>query len=305
MQPTTFVTVAHEIDYELLKIQARSLDLYADPSIIKQIIVVENFTPGKELDWRAELLTLYGSLATRVRFVRSVDLVDMPTAYSGWWTQQVLKLVIAKEITTEWYVTFDAKNQLVNTLRGDFFCSPDGKPTTKLRRGYRTHPQLLDHFQRVLAYFEINVSEYLDDWMPTTTPFILMTWAVRHLTAEIEHRERKPFAQAFLDRQLTEYFSYAAHLIKCGISHREAYSDSQKVVPVIWEEQGPYAKLVRQIIRAAETHEAPVFGVHRGAIDAMPPECGNRLADFWTQHRLFESRRDALAAMERLRSVLH
>jgi hypothetical protein len=34
MQPTTFVTVAHEIDYELLKIQARSFDIYADPSII-------------------------------------------------------------------------------------------------------------------------------------------------------------------------------------------------------------------------------------------------------------------------------
>jgi hypothetical protein len=130
MQATTFVTIAHEIDYELLKIQARSFSLYGDPSLIKSIIVVENFTPGKELDWRAELLSLYGRFAERVRFVSSADLIGVPKAggwwtqqvlnklviareirkASGWWTQQALKLVIAKEISTEWYITLDAKN---------------------------------------------------------------------------------------------------------------------------------------------------------------------------------------------------
>jgi hypothetical protein len=55
--------------------------------------LVENFAPGNELDWCAELLNLYGKLATSVRFVCSVDLVDMPNAY-GWWMQQVRKLVV-------------------------------------------------------------------------------------------------------------------------------------------------------------------------------------------------------------------
>jgi hypothetical protein len=56
MQPTTFVAVSHEIDYEPLRIQAQSFNLYADPFIIKQIIVVENFTRGKRLDWRMGLI---------------------------------------------------------------------------------------------------------------------------------------------------------------------------------------------------------------------------------------------------------
>ena len=70
--------------------------------------------------------------------------------------------------------------------------------------------------------------------MPSATPFVLITWAVRHLIADLEHREQKPFAQAFLDRQLTEYFLYAAHLITCGVPHLEAYANIQKMVPVIW-----------------------------------------------------------------------
>jgi hypothetical protein len=74
---------------------------------------------------------------------------------------------------------------------------------------------------------------------------------------------------------------------------------------VIWPEFAPCYKLVQEKILAAETHEAPFFGVHRRAIDTMPPECANLIADFWTRHHLFESNGDALAAMERLKSVLH
>ena len=302
MQPTTFVTVAHEIDYELLRIQARSFGLHADPSIVKQLIVVENFTPGNELDWRAELLTLYGSLATRVRFVRSVDLVDMPNA-PGWWTQQVLKLVIANEITTEWYVTLDSKNHLIHTLRADFFWSSEGKPITAMH-GYRTHP-LLERFKRVLDYKGLDWTAHVDLWMPTATPFILITWAVRHLIADVEHREQKPFGEALLNRQLTEYFLYAAHLITCGVPHLEAYSNTQTIVPVIWPESARDIRLVQENVLAAEIHEAPLFGVHRRAIDAMPPDCCNLIAEFWTRHHLFESEQHALAAMERLKSVLH
>jgi hypothetical protein len=231
VQATTFVTVSHEIDFELLKIQARSFELYADPAIIKLIIVVENFTPGKALDWRAELLALYGRLAKRVRFIRSLDLADMPNA-TGWWTQQMLKLVIAKEITTEWYVTLDAKNHLVDELRGDFFCSPDGRPTTKMN-GYHGDP-LFNVFQRVLEYKGLDPLLYASSWMPTGTPFVLITWVVRHMILEVENREQKPFAQAFLERQLTEYFLYAAHLITCGVPHLEAYSNTQGIAPVIW-----------------------------------------------------------------------
>jgi hypothetical protein len=301
MQPATFVTVAHEIDYELLKIQARSFDLYADPCIIREIIVVENFTPNKELDWRAELLNLYGSLAARVRFVRSADLVELPKV-SGWWTQQVLKLIIAREITTEWYVTLDAKNQLINALRADFFCSPDGKPTTKLR-DFRMHP-LFPAFHRVLEYKGLKPDTHAAMWLPTVTPFVLITWAVRHLIVDIEQREQKPFERVFLDRKLTEYFLYAAHLITCGVPHLEAYSNTQARVPVIWPELAGHKNLVQENIFFADTNAAPVFGVHRDAIRTMPPECMDLIADLWKRRHLFESTQAALAAMWRLRSKL-
>jgi hypothetical protein len=85
----------------------------------------------------------------------------------------------------------------------------------------------------------------------------------------------------------------------------EAYSNTPKVAPVIWPEIARCDKLVRENILAAETHEAPFFGVHRRSIATMPPECANLIADFWTRHLLFDSNRDALAAMERLKSVLH
>jgi hypothetical protein len=61
---------------------------------------------------------------------------------------------------------------------------------------------------------------------------------------------------------------------------------------------------VRQQIAVAERHRAPFFGVHRTAIETMPPECASLIADFWVRRHLVESEEAALNAMQRLKAVL-
>jgi hypothetical protein len=141
----------------------------------------------------------------------------------------------------------------------------------------------------------------VDTWVRTQTPFVLITWAVRHLIADVEHQEQKPFAHAFLEQQLTEYFLYAAHLLTCGFSHLEAYSNTQGIIPGVWPQFATSEIMIRQEILAAEMHEPPFFIVHRDAIGKMPPECSGLIADFWARRGFFETKQDALAAMQRLK----
>jgi len=58
--------------------------------------------------------------------------------------------------------------------------------------------------------------------------------------------------------------------------------------------------VLAEVVRSGFTES-----VHRGAVAVMPHECAILVADFWTRHNLFQSRQDALAAVERLKAALH
>ncbi len=108
---TTIVTVAYEGDRLALLLQAKSLGLYGGGAGIVEVIVVENASAGVRLNWRPELLAAYGSLAPVVRFVPSPEVAALPQA-EGWWTQQVLKLEVARLVGTADYLLLDAKHHL-------------------------------------------------------------------------------------------------------------------------------------------------------------------------------------------------
>jgi hypothetical protein len=279
----TFVTVAHAADAALLQLQATSMALYAGVDLVKEILVVENFVPGTEINWRPVLLAAYGPLAPLVRFITAPD--DMPQV-AGWWRQQIIKLLVAHQVHTDRYVILDAKNQLVAPLTRDFLEDPvSGRPALN---GYSfiDHP-LFDALQRVLTYFRLDPSIYNSQFPRTSTPFTMITAKVKELIAVIEAREERPLAQTMIDQQLTEFFLYSGYMISRGEMYR-SYVMTQPHVAQLWGADANAAGVVAAIDKF-HRGRAPFFAVHRRALRNMDEKGTRALAYFWRLKGLFAS----------------
>ena len=119
----SFVTVVHKPDYPMLRLQARSLARYLPQDFATQIYVIANQGLIGRHDWKAPLLTDYGWLADRVRFLEASEVATVPISplLSGWHSQQILKLMIANVLNSDRYVVLDAKNHLVFPLSPGYF----------------------------------------------------------------------------------------------------------------------------------------------------------------------------------------
>jgi len=273
----TIVTVVHRTDLPLIKLQARSLNRYLDRSFVRKIIVVDN-SPSKPIQ-PEELLPQYGSLPVHIVTAHQI-------AASGWRTQQVHKLLIARQITTPYYLLLDAKNHLINRVTRSTFVAPDGR----LRLGanpYHKHP-LHSHLLRSCEYFSIDPTELLDRFVQTITPFPLTTMMVQHLLDEME-RDGKPFELAFLRSGGTEFFLYAAYLLSLGQQLEGHYVFDTWFTANLWKWQSNH-QMQDEITR----HGCDFFSVHRGAFAGMCAETQALLALLWYQRKLFASYADAI-----------
>jgi Family of unknown function (DUF6492) len=283
----SFVTVAYIGDNGLMRLQARSLARYLDPVLAAEILVVENHQFGDAPRWRGALLYEYGSLAGKVRFVEARDLAEIPRNMSGWFSQQILKLLASSVVSTDRYVILDGKNHLVRPLTESFLSAPSGLIRSYLMN-YENHP-MRSFLENSLSYFSLNLDEYISSFTPTATPFVVSTQLVRDLVRYIESRESKSFAEAFVGSNYnrSEFFLLSAYILSTGKHLSDYYDFSGRVSPAIWPESTETECLAA--IAASERYQLPFFAIHRRAFSKLSQECRWRLATFWFHHALFKS----------------
>jgi hypothetical protein len=297
MRKYTIVTVAFEGDVELMDLQARSMKLYGDPSLIEEIIVIDNFTGSKPRRWEEKLLAAYGYLAPKVRIIEAAAITDTHDS-TGWFSQQALKLAVSKMVKTDRYVILDAKNHLIKPLTRDFLETPGGKIRIN-GYGYENHP-LRAYLEKTCAYLGVDVLGPLEKFVRTSTPFTMITTAAMALVDNVEAKSGKDLAQCITENGLTEFFLYAAALLQAGVLY-ELYEWSQPFSPDIWKWGAEDLSIIREAVDKAQRDSAgPFFSVHRGAIPLFTPAGRNIICDLWVGRSLF---RDADEAFEFLSNI--
>jgi hypothetical protein len=298
-QTYAFVTIGHAADFGLLELQARSMALYCPPALVHEILIVENFDAQTAIYWRPALLKAYGPLAHLVWFVDQATLAPMEARHGGWWRQQVLKLAVARVVTAERYLVLDCKNHLFRPLEASFLETPAGQP--KLNGyGFEKH-SLRDALIRTLGYFAIDAAPFISHFTRTSTPFLMLTAVALEVVAYVEQREKRPFAEAFLDLRLTEFFLYSAYLQSKG-RLQSTYSMTQPFCAQIWEFSAIEAGVREALGRAAEIKGGPFIAVHPRALKAMGEPARRLVAEFWHAAGLFPSVADAATAQLSTRS---
>lgn len=208
------VTVVFQDELPILRVQAQSIDLYAQDIGIQKIFVVVN-----DHDSVADQIdpAWWGSLRDRVCVVpRSsfqCGFVD-----DGWVSQQALKVLASALSHNQFSMILDAKTILVRPVTVDLVL-PDGKPTGgtyPIPEVFKTSAQIVgDLFGVVLT----------SNGGSSGVPFFFHNQTIRNMLTEIKARTAQEFSDWFQQQgMVTEYLLYVGYNLYLHGSMDKFYS---------------------------------------------------------------------------------
>lgn len=199
----SLLTVTFARDFELLKRQLKSFDLFLDQKYPHVIIL------NDDSEWPG-----------------SVHKSQVPgfrqSQWGGWIDQQTLKLLAANVITTDYYMVFDSKNYLHDTF------SPNKLPNVAVHENTGKWEGQFNHYLKCsYEVFGLNCKDYSNEIMCANTPFVMNTQVVKDM---IEYLETNNIDLIDLlgqgkEFQCVEFYLYSAWCSKNNIkmSWRESF----------------------------------------------------------------------------------
>jgi len=278
------VTVFFEAEIGLLELQARSLARFHRPGDFERIVVIDNTHGGIHDRTRARLTRAFGPWSDRTRFVRPEDLTDLPSL-PGWVGQQVLKLVVHREIDTSHYLVLDAKNHWIQPTDRSTFLAEDGRArgASHTYRGHALEHRVAD----VLRYVGVDPQDWLDHFMVTHTPVVMSRDVCAGLVADVERRSGLPFAQEFARAGLLEFPLYAGWIIARDGSLDAEIDGSTVRSTTIWPSRTPQG--IAEDLAALDHLDSPFLGIHRKALATAGWSSSRSFSCLWAARGLWPS----------------
>lgn len=284
----TLATTVYEAEIELLMHQARSFSQFLPSELTAAVIVIDNTRRGISPKSTCELERAYGAVWPKVEILRPDEIARVPRS-TGWRSQQILKLALARRIETSHYIVFDAKNHLIRKFELHDFVGEDLRSRIPAY-SYVEHP-LRPSLELVLQYVGLEDVD-IGSFSATTTPFTLDTSLVRDMLSDVEHQSGRSFESEFLAHSLTEFFLYSAWVRKRASNYKGLIEDVPQTALTLWPSRCNDDD-VRELVGRAMVENAGVFAVHRSAFPRLTPAAKRKLVDFWCRLGIYEERADA------------
>ena len=282
-----FVTITFNNNCELclLKLQAYSFK-YIDINIITNIYIVFNEATNfdifkKDFD---NIITYYPKeIHNKVKLLSLQHLnIDYP-ANSNWFSQQRVKIEIAKYINNKYYVVLDSKNHFISKIDKTFFFRNE-KPILYFNS---VGEEMLEYYNNCLNYFKINCPNISNRKLKiqTTTPFIFITEECLRLMNFIKEKEQIDFGTFFMrEQKYTEFYLYYAFLtflkkryLYCYLSHiRQPCLTIGKQNPEV-----DYYNSWEYKLDTLKNKDIVVFSIHRQSINVINNSYKLNLINFY------------------------
>jgi hypothetical protein len=285
----TLVTVVFEDELPLLQLQAASLRKFIAASMVETIVLIANSHDARFVRRLRECVQWYGHLAPLVVILDLNDFPRLPRTV-GWFSQQLLKLLVARHVRTERYVVLDPKTHLIAPLTDAFLEHRDGR-ANMMDYPYTTHT-LRPYLERTLRYLHLDPDQYVQKFPFSAPPFIIYTDVANDLIKSISQASGRTFEEEFINQKLTEFFLYSAWVVKKFGSIEKLYSYSKLYSPTIWEHKVEISQIKEELAHGAG--RSPFINIHRRSIFKMRNSGLEYIAQLWTSAGLFEDQQSAI-----------
>ena len=210
-------TVVFDAELDVLKLQARSIELYCQDIGLKNIFVMVNDSSPVDPAW-------YGTFSDRVRVVPRSDF-KCDWSDNGWVSQQALKILGAAMSDNAWCMIVDAKTLFVRPVELDQVLA-DGRAAT----GSLSIYPVFDASRNITnQLFGIDLPAQLG---PGGVPFFVEPSLTRELIAEVEHRTGQLFGNYFQQQgMLTEFILYSGYVWYRDQSFDKRYHSQSNIHP--------------------------------------------------------------------------
>ena len=210
-------TVVFDAELDVLKLQARSIELYCQHIGLKNIFVMVNDSSPVDPTW-------YGTLADRVRVVPRSNF-DCEWSDNGWVSQQVLKLLGSAMSNNAWCMIVDAKTLFVRPVELEQVlvngCAATGSMPI--------YPVFEASQNITNKLFDIDLPAQLG---PGGVPFFVEPSLTREMITEVEHRTGRDFTDYFQQQgMLTEFILYSGYVWYKDQSFDKRYHPQSRIHP--------------------------------------------------------------------------
>ncbi|AXJ09815.1 DUF6492 family protein [Arthrobacter sp. PM3] len=276
------VTVTFEGDARLAVLQIISVDRLLDHENIGRYIVVLNGQDNAAVEafLRSNVETRISSeLAAKIEYVPAIDLLP-DNDPQGWHGQQLLKLVVAANLASRYYLVLDAKNHFIHrTLVSDFFTETAIKT---IRRPASKAQRALIEASFGLFGAADRASGLSGAAMPTITPYLMDTGTVREMMSDLESRHAGTAFGDILEVELstaTEFYLYWAYLVVTG--KEGLYEHSDKMAVTLFTKYPRRSSEFLALLESARADRVAMFGLHRRRLRRLTGAQRDLIVELW------------------------
>jgi len=172
----SFVTVTFWRDFDLLERLLSTMGQFIKDSYIHYIILNDRDEYLPELEKIIDCHTHHQyKIILLSQLSKQYPTLVNSKVHLGWWTQQVLKLAISKEIKTEFYCILDSKDFVISLLNPIRDLVIDNKPIALFENAHNILPSSEFYTYRQCSYQVFKLEDTTDYCMRSHTPFIMKT----------------------------------------------------------------------------------------------------------------------------------
>lgn len=263
------IIVTFEKEYNKLLLLLNSIELYANNIFENILIVLQGQSNSKFKEILLEYLKNRNfSFINILKVKEQYEYINFKfeSDYSGWYIQQILKVLAAKNSSCDYSYILDTKQFFVNNFNiSDIFI--DRLPITELIKIDWPEDSYM-FLANKNCYNEVclNYLDFKDKSLGVLTPYIFINKIVRDCVTFLEEKYKLQFYQIFMDLKLTEFYMYEAFL-HANYKVNEIYSiQKNNITKIIWDHN---VKNLDYYLKQIESEDVKIFGIHKSAHNVL------------------------------------
>lgn len=291
------------VEINLLKLQAISF-VNVNKNIIDKIYVFyndnENTLSAFQEIFEKEIIGLYPDyLKHLIHIITLTDIDATDLIPSTWFSQQIVKIIISKIISTNYYVVLDSKNHFINYVNKDYFFQYN-KPIMYYNKIGDKMKSFYDNCVTYFQEFPLNnpclkdQSDSLRDnekkynnnlLIQTITPFLFITEQCLNLIKSIELKENICFKEFIKkERKYTEFYLYYAYLCYHDLDKLYFYNSHMIPVLTIGNKGTDKHNHIKHKLRKLKKFNIKVISLHRNSIPTFDENYKINLFDIYSRY---------------------